>query len=198
MAIGLWLLFDQQLYLQSIGAAEQTDYIVGTYVVLGVGMVMTLVGFLGCCGSWKESPWMLATFFVFLVIILVGEVAVGVLIYFRAAPYEDFVRNFVETTVVKKYHSNSTAVTQSFDLLQEKVKMCSIGGNKISPCFPPNQALVYFSSTYLGETLFLCYSLSWSVAALRARCHGSGPPSTRTLTPVRSARSGFPSPALTR
>ena len=94
MAIGLWLLFDQQLYLQSIGAAEQTDYIVGTYVVLGVGMVMTLVGFLGCCGSWKESPWMLATFFVFLVIILVGEVAVGVLIYFRAAPYEDFVRNF--------------------------------------------------------------------------------------------------------
>merc|ERR1712088_433984 len=123
MAIGLWLLFDQQLYLQSIGA-EQTDYIVGTYVVLGVGMVMTLVGFLGCCGSWKESPWMLATFFVFLVIILVGEVAVGVLIYFRAAPYEDFVRNFVETTVVKKYHSNSTAVTQSFDLLQEKLECC--------------------------------------------------------------------------
>ena len=121
MAIGLWLLFDQQLYLQSIGA-EQTDYIVGTYVVLGVGMVMTLVGFLGCCGSWKESPWMLGTFFVFLILILVGEVAIGVLVYFRAAPYEDFVRNFVETTVVKKYHSNSTAVTQSFDLLQEKAR----------------------------------------------------------------------------
>ena len=85
-------------------------------------MVMTLVGFLGCCGSWKESPWMLGTFFVFLILILVGEVAVGVLVYFRAAPYEDFVRNFVETTVVKKYHSNSTAVTQSFDLLQEKAR----------------------------------------------------------------------------
>lgn len=123
MAIGLWLLFDQQLYLQSIGA-DQTDYIVGTYVVLGVGMVMTLVGFLGCCGSWKESPWMLATFFVFLIIILVGEVAIGVMVYTQTESYEGFIRNFVETTVVKKYHSNSTAVTQSFDLLQEKLECC--------------------------------------------------------------------------
>merc|ERR1712088_379918 len=88
----------------SIGA-EQTDYIIGTYIVLGVGMVMTLVGFLGCCGSWKESPWMLATFFVFLIIILVGEVAIGVLVYTRTESYEGFIRNFVETTVVKKPHT---------------------------------------------------------------------------------------------
>ena len=93
MALSLWLLFDQQLYLQSIGA-ETADYFVGTYIILGVGMVMTLVGkwrktmmwyaiknsinlnnlcntmeikwtflsgFLGCCGAWKESTWMLGT-----------------------------------------------------------------------------------------------------------------------------------------
>ena len=43
MAVSLWLLFDQQLYLQSVGA-ESTDYFVGTYIILGVGMLMTLVG----------------------------------------------------------------------------------------------------------------------------------------------------------
>ena len=43
MAVSLWLLFDQQLYLQNMGA-EQTDYFIGTYIILGVGMVMTLVG----------------------------------------------------------------------------------------------------------------------------------------------------------
>jgi hypothetical protein len=43
MAVSLWLLFDQQLYLQSIGA-QQTDYYVGTYVILGIGGIMTLVG----------------------------------------------------------------------------------------------------------------------------------------------------------
>ncbi len=82
MAVSLWLLFDHQLYMQSIGA-QQTDYYVGTYIILAVGGIMTLVGntfqsqirrfrlqiiefifkkgFLGCCGAWKESSWMLGT-----------------------------------------------------------------------------------------------------------------------------------------
>ncbi len=43
MAVSLWLLFDQQLYMQSIGA-QQNDYYVGTYIILAVGGIMTLVG----------------------------------------------------------------------------------------------------------------------------------------------------------
>ena len=43
MAVSLWLLFDQQLYLQNMGA-EQADYFIGTYIILAVGMIMTLVG----------------------------------------------------------------------------------------------------------------------------------------------------------
>lgn len=127
MAVSLWLLFDQQLYLQNMGA-EQADYFIGTYIILGVGMVMTLVGFLGCCGAWKESTWMLGTFFVFLIIIFVGEIAVGVLIYFREAPYQDVIRKSVENTVLKKYHNNSTATTQTFDLIQEGLKCCGADG----------------------------------------------------------------------
>ncbi len=30
-------------------------------MVLGVGALMTILGFLGCCGAWRESPWMLGT-----------------------------------------------------------------------------------------------------------------------------------------
>ena len=43
MAVSLWLLFDQQLYLQNLGA-QQTDYYVGTYIILAIGGIMTLVG----------------------------------------------------------------------------------------------------------------------------------------------------------
>ena len=43
MAVSLWLLFDQQLYLQSLGP-HQTDYYIGTYIILGIGGIMTLVG----------------------------------------------------------------------------------------------------------------------------------------------------------
>jgi len=127
MAVSLWLLFDQQLYLQSVGA-ESTDYFVGTYIILGVGMLMTLVGFLGCCGAWKESTWMLGTFFVFLIIILVGEVAVGLLLYFDESSYKDVIKKSVDATVTKKYHNNTTATVQTFDLIQEGLECCGAEG----------------------------------------------------------------------
>ncbi len=43
IAVSLWLLFDQQLYLQHVGA-HQSDYYVGTYIILAVGSIMTIVG----------------------------------------------------------------------------------------------------------------------------------------------------------
>ena len=50
MAVSLWLLFDQQLYLQNMGA-DQTDYYIGTYIILGIGAVMTLVGKATACNQ---------------------------------------------------------------------------------------------------------------------------------------------------
>lgn len=127
MAVSLWLLFDQQLYLQSIGA-ERVDYFIGTYIILGIGSIMTLVGFLGCCGAWKGSPWMLGTFFFFLTLILIGEFAICVLIYFQEEPHHDVIINNVKNTVTKKYHPNSTATTQTFDFLQEGLECCGAEG----------------------------------------------------------------------
>ena len=57
----------------------------------------------------------------FLIIILVGEVAVGLLIYFDESSYKDVITNSVDATVMKKYHNNTTATVQTFDLIQEGV-----------------------------------------------------------------------------
>ncbi|XP_040570131.1 CD9 antigen isoform X2 [Lepeophtheirus salmonis] len=127
MAVSLWLLFDAKLYLQSLGS-HRVDYFIGTYIILGVGAVITLVGFLGCCGAWKESPWMLGTFFVFLVFILVAEFGACILVYFKEAPYQGVIENSVKATVMKKYHQNSTATTQTFDLIQQGLECCGAEG----------------------------------------------------------------------
>jgi CD81 antigen len=127
MAVSLWLLFDQHLYLQTV-TEQRGDYFIGTYIILGVGALMTLVGFLGCCGAWKESPWMLGTFFVFLVIIFLGEVTAVLLIYFQQASYDDLIDKSVEHTVKQKYHSNSSATIATFDLIQEGLNCCGGSG----------------------------------------------------------------------
>ena len=66
-------------------------------------------------------------FFLFLVIIFLAEIAFGVLIYFQEAPYPKVIKDSVEATVTKKYHNNSTATTQTFDLIQEGVSRLSVG-----------------------------------------------------------------------
>ena len=59
-------------------------------------------------------------------IIFLAEIAFGVLIYFQEAPYPKVIKDSVEATVTKKYHNNSTATTQTFDLIQEGVSRVSV------------------------------------------------------------------------
>jgi len=127
VAVSLWLLFDEHLYLQTM-SDQRTDYYLGTYVILGIGALVTIMGFLGCCGAWKESPWMLGTFFAFLMIIFFGEFAAGILIYFQESNYESMIDKSVRNTVELQYNSSNTAVLQTFDLLQEGLECCGVEG----------------------------------------------------------------------
>lgn len=125
VAVSLWLLFDEHLYLQTM-SDQRTDYYLGTYIILGIGSMVTIMGFLGCCGAWKESPWMLGTFFAFLVIIFFGEVASGVLIYYQESNYESMIDKSVRNTVEVQYNSTNTAVLHTFDLMQEGLECCGV------------------------------------------------------------------------
>lgn len=37
------------------------DYATGTYILLAAGALMTIIGFLGCCGALRESQCLLGT-----------------------------------------------------------------------------------------------------------------------------------------
>lgn len=50
----------------------------------------------------------------------------GLLLYFDESSYKDVITNSVEATVSKKYHNNTTATVQTFDLIQEGVRSLAI------------------------------------------------------------------------
>lgn len=120
LGVSLWLLFDSDLYLQT-SADQQTDYYLSTYILLGVGALVTIMGFLGCCGAWKQSAWMLGTFFAFLLIIFFVEIGLGIMVYFNGISLDEFVKTSVKQTVEHNYNSNNTAAMNTFDLIQEGV-----------------------------------------------------------------------------
>jgi len=129
VAVSLWLLFDSDLYLQTM-SDQRTDYFLGTYIILAIGALVTLMGFLGCCGAWKESPWMLGSFFAFLLIIFFGEIAVGIVVYFQGSNYNAMIDSSVKQTVEHKYQENNTAAMKTFDMIQEGLECCGVDGPK--------------------------------------------------------------------
>jgi hypothetical protein len=115
----------------------QDDYFTGSYLLLVIGALITIIGFLGCCGAWKESSCMLGSFFALLLVIFIGEICFCVYVYFQFknealdAHYfsTHLIDKSIEETVMKKYEYNiSSASVHTFDKIQEELECCGVKG----------------------------------------------------------------------
>ncbi|KAK1886338.1 Tetraspanin-1 [Dissostichus eleginoides] len=80
LGVGVWVKVDSGSLL---GLVEEVDGAPSglsqlsnvAYLLIAVGAVLLLIGFLGCCGAVKESRCMLLTFFSIVLILFLVEVA---------------------------------------------------------------------------------------------------------------------------
>lgn len=79
LAIAIWIRVskDGQEILSS-GDSGASSY-VSVNILIAVGAIIMILGFLGCCGAIKESRCMLLLFFIGLLLILLLQVAAGIL-----------------------------------------------------------------------------------------------------------------------
>ncbi|XP_035221222.1 CD9 antigen-like, partial [Stegodyphus dumicola] len=92
-------------------------YFVAIFILMAAGAIMFLIGLLGCCGALQESPCMLGTFFIFLLVIFAAEITGGV----WAWMYKDEVNKIIEvqvTKMVKDEYGASKSVENTIDAVQ--------------------------------------------------------------------------------
>ncbi|XP_003798997.1 tetraspanin-8 [Otolemur garnettii] len=79
LAIGIWVRVskDGQEILNS--ADSGLNPYVAVNILIAVGSIIMVLGFLGCCGAIKESRCMLLLFFIGLLLILILQVVAGIL-----------------------------------------------------------------------------------------------------------------------
>ncbi|XP_064634301.1 tetraspanin-1-like [Lineus longissimus] len=127
LGVGVWLRLDPKTS-QFINAADGLDmYYIGTYILIGAGGLLTIVGFVGCCGAFQESAWMLGTFFVILFLILCAEIAGGVFAYLYSEKLSDRITDGIKKSVQVDYGSNYGR-TQSVDFIQKSYICCGSKG----------------------------------------------------------------------
>ncbi|XP_044534517.1 tetraspanin-8 [Gracilinanus agilis] len=97
-------------------------------LLIAVGTIIMVLGFLGCCGAMKESRCMLLLFFIGLLVIVIIQIVAGVLgITFKSKIEKAFVKTFEhEVTTLTKDDPQSLAFQKNLDKMQKKFKCCGL------------------------------------------------------------------------
>ncbi|XP_008399014.1 tetraspanin-8 [Poecilia reticulata] len=107
------------------GGNQITDqYLPSFDLMIAIGVIIMVIGFLGCCGAYKESRCMLLVFFVFLLLIFILLLAAGIL----AAVGESTVKNWIKEKLEKltPIEGQKLEVINDMEKLQRELKCCGL------------------------------------------------------------------------
>ncbi|XP_060931928.1 CD81 antigen-like [Limanda limanda] len=135
LGVALWLRHDSQtsnlLILQFEGHQAPGTFYISVYILIAVGAVMMLVGFLGCYGAIQESQCLLGTFFFFLVILFACEVAAAMWGFMNRDTISKELINFYDSAYIKAVDvSGSTskdAAIKVLDVFHNTLDCCGKG-----------------------------------------------------------------------
>jgi len=122
--VAVWLLVSEYHYLSS----SWSDFSLLSCVVLALGLLSSVVAFLACCGAITNSRCLLGMFILFLLAMLVGEVTLALVVYFKGLDYGGVLREGVHEIVKYKYQQNNTPTTLYWDNIQQKFECCGSSG----------------------------------------------------------------------
>ncbi|KAM3588011.1 uncharacterized protein V6R79_019154 [Siganus canaliculatus] len=97
----------------------------GIDLMIAIGVIIMVLGFLGCCGAIRENRCLLLLFFISLLIIFILLVAAGIL----GAIGENKVREWIKERLEEKFtplSSQPEQVKQDLEKLQRELKCCGL------------------------------------------------------------------------
>ncbi|EZA57085.1 CD82 antigen [Ooceraea biroi] len=113
-------------FLVSI-AQEEDNYDAGLYILLGAGILMFIVAFLGCCGALRHNRCCLVSFAGIMLVIIGAQVAFGAWLYANRDRLDELLRSSVINTVKNEY-GEIECRTQIMDAIQSGLECCGANG----------------------------------------------------------------------
>uniref|UniRef100_A0A8D0DZA1 Tetraspanin n=1 Tax=Salvator merianae TaxID=96440 RepID=A0A8D0DZA1_SALMN len=127
LGIGIWVSVDSNSFLNIFGPLSSSVLQVVNvgYLLIVIGAVLFVLGFLGCCGAQKESKCLLITFFTLILIIFIVEIAAAVVALVYTSVAETILQATV-TQVLKKEYGKSSDITTVWNKTMEDLKCCGL------------------------------------------------------------------------
>ncbi|XP_062973516.1 CD82 antigen [Elgaria multicarinata webbii] len=129
LGFGIWILVDKSSFI-SVLQASSSSLKVGAYILIGVGAVTMLMGFLGCVGAVNEIRCLLGLYFTCLLLILIAQIAAGLLIYFQRNALKAEMSGIVGDLIqnYNPYDDNNRTLETAWDYVQTQLSCCGWTG----------------------------------------------------------------------
>ncbi|XP_071360211.1 tetraspanin 34a [Trachinotus anak] len=133
LGVGIWVKVDSGSLLGLLedvdNAPPEISQLVNvSYLLMAMGGVLLVIGFLGCCGAVRENKCMLLTFFSIVLIIFLVEVAGAVVLLVFQGLAEDLLGELeagVKSSIQKQYGNEDDAgLTSLWNATMEEFKCC--------------------------------------------------------------------------
>ncbi|KAK2816901.1 hypothetical protein Q5P01_025092 [Channa striata] len=131
LGVGIWVKVDSGSLL---GLLENVDNAPAglsqlsniSYLLIAVGAVLLVIGFLGCCGAVKESRCMLLMFFTIVLIIFLIEVAGAVVLLVFQGLADQLLKSLENEVItsIRKDYGQSESLTSLWNATMEEFKCC--------------------------------------------------------------------------
>ncbi|XP_005986979.1 tetraspanin-18 [Latimeria chalumnae] len=126
LGVGIWVMVDPTGFREIVAANPLL--FTGAYIVLAMGALLFLLGFLGCCGAIRENKCLLLFFFIFILIIFLAELSTAILAFvFR----EHLTREFFTKELKRHYQGNDSDVfSATWNSIMITFTCCGVNGAK--------------------------------------------------------------------
>lgn len=131
LGVGIWVKVDSGSILSFLGKIEDappelSQVLNVGYLLIALGLLLLVIGFLGCCGAIKESKCMLLLFFIIILLVFLAEVAGAIVILvFRPLADELFSKaGMAAVKNIKKDYGANEDITGLWDSTMTGLKCC--------------------------------------------------------------------------
>ncbi|KFZ63736.1 Tetraspanin-8 [Antrostomus carolinensis] len=172
LGVSIWIRVSKDAQQVNVCSHTRTILFAGVDLLIAVGSIIMVLGFLGCCGAIKESRCMLLLFFIGLLLILILQITGGIL----GAVYRSQIEASLDKTLLTRVNllqsstEESKVFQEKFQKFERKNQCCGLlngpedwgknfntllGSNKICECElknPSTDLCTFFQGRYVYKT----------------------------------------------
>uniref|UniRef100_A0A8C6ZBN7 Tetraspanin n=1 Tax=Nothoprocta perdicaria TaxID=30464 RepID=A0A8C6ZBN7_NOTPE len=129
LGFGIWILADKTSFI-AVLQTSSPSLKTGAYILIAVGAVTMLMGFLGCLGAVNEIRCLLGLYFTCLLVILITQVAAGLIIYFQQEMLKEELSRIVDK-LIQTYdplNEEEKNLQDAWDYVQRQIACCGWEG----------------------------------------------------------------------